>query len=95
MIGDLKAGKLLEEFGGADANRLEQKIRKYSTTVIPLAGVMPVTSVAEFKQEIAANKLTVVDFSTTWCSWCQYIAPKFEEFAANYTQAAFLKVFVS
>lgn len=49
-------------------------------------------SSASYKQAIAANKLVVVDFSTSWCGPCNAIAPKFAEFAAKYQQAAFLKV---
>lgn len=85
----------MEDLRGGDQFRLEGIIKTYSTTAAPQSGVVPVTCVAAFKQAIAANKLAVVDFFTTWCGWCHYMAPKFDEFAAKYPQAYFLKVIVS
>lgn len=36
--------------------------------------------------------LMVIDCYGTWCGKCKAIAPKYEEFSQQYTQAAFYKV---
>ncbi|KHN73229.1 Peptide-N(4)-(N-acetyl-beta-glucosaminyl)asparagine amidase [Toxocara canis] len=40
----------------------------------------------------AGNKLVVIDFYADWCGPCRYIAPIFERFAEQYTEAFFIKV---
>ncbi|XP_078253017.1 uncharacterized protein LOC144592346 [Rhinoraja longicauda] len=44
------------------------------------------------KLKEAGNKLVIVDFSATWCNPCKRIAPIFEVFSNNYTDAFFYKV---
>mmetsp|Transcript_20890 Transcript_20890/g.45692 ORF Transcript_20890/g.45692 Transcript_20890/m.45692 type:complete len:156 (-) Transcript_20890:1477-1944(-) len=38
------------------------------------------------------NKLSVVDFYTTWCGPCKLIAPTVEQYANDYSQVAFAKM---
>ena len=56
--------------------------------------VVDIDGEAAFDKTIqnAGSSLVVVDYSTTWCGPCKVIAPKFEEFSEQYTDAVFLKV---
>ncbi|VDK44765.1 unnamed protein product [Anisakis simplex] len=40
----------------------------------------------------AGSKLVVIDFYADWCGPCRYIAPIFEQFSQQYTEAVFVKV---
>ena len=42
--------------------------------------------------ETNANKLTVVDFTASWCGPCQMIAPVYEKMSKKYTDVDFVKV---
>ncbi|GJQ10756.1 hypothetical protein GpartN1_g2547.t1 [Galdieria partita] len=58
------------------------------------AAVTEIDSQDQLDQELekAGSKLTIVDFSTTWCGPCKVVAPKFEELSEKYQQVVFLKV---
>ncbi|KAI9491297.1 thioredoxin [Zychaea mexicana] len=49
-------------------------------------------SLAEFQELIKGDKLVIVDFWATWCGPCKMIAPRFEKFSKEYTDAIFAKV---
>jgi len=51
-----------------------------------------ITSQADFDAAIASDKLTVVDFTATWCPPCQMIGPIFEKMAGDFEGANFVKV---
>lgn len=59
-----------------------------------MAAVTEIESQEQLDQELekAGSKLTIVDFSTTWCGPCKVVAPKFEELSEKYDQVVFLKV---
>jgi len=55
--------------------------------------VLPVSSKAEFdKYTSDPNKITVIDFTATWCGPCKQIKPIFEQLAKDYTNLNFVKV---
>ena len=56
--------------------------------------VKVVATKAEFDAILAGaeGKCVAVDFTATWCGPCQYIGPKFVEFAAEYKDVIFIKV---
>ncbi|KAK4523286.1 hypothetical protein GAYE_PCTG50G1179 [Galdieria yellowstonensis] len=58
------------------------------------AAVTEIESQEQLDQELekAGSKLTIVDFSTTWCGPCKVVAPKYEELSEKYQQVVFLKV---
>lgn len=53
-----------------------------------------VATQAELEQIISnsGDALVVVDFSASWCSPCQKIAPDFEQLSQELTDVVFLKV---
>ena len=46
--------------------------------------VQKIESAEAFKQAIASEKLTVVDFFATWCGPCKMIAPTLHKFSDDY-----------
>ncbi|XP_023024831.1 thioredoxin-like [Leptinotarsa decemlineata] len=59
-----------------------------------MASVKAITDESHFQSELAnaSTKLVVVDFTATWCGPCLRIAPIFNQLAAKYPRAVFLKV---
>ncbi|KAJ3114717.1 hypothetical protein HK100_001574 [Physocladia obscura] len=53
---------------------------------------MNITSEAEFSKYISSSKLTVVDFTATWCGPCKAVAPRFDALSTKHTNCNFLKV---
>uniref|UniRef100_A0A6P7GMQ4 Thioredoxin-like n=1 Tax=Diabrotica virgifera virgifera TaxID=50390 RepID=A0A6P7GMQ4_DIAVI len=59
-----------------------------------MGSIRVITDETHFQTELtnAATRLVVVDFTATWCGPCQRIAPIFQQLAAKYPKAVFLKV---
>ncbi|KAL4887556.1 thioredoxin [Aspergillus karnatakaensis] len=55
--------------------------------------VKPITSKAEFEEKVLnSTGAVVLDCFATWCGPCKAIAPKVEEFAKAYPDAAFYQI---
>merc|ERR1711934_470986 len=54
--------------------------------------VKELTSTQEFKDAIAAEGLTVVDFFATWCGPCRAIAPYLDTLDSEFADVQFVKV---
>ncbi|KAJ3407806.1 hypothetical protein CcCBS67573_g02945 [Chytriomyces confervae] len=54
--------------------------------------VINITSEAEFSKYIQSGKVSVVDFTASWCGPCRMIAPRFEALAGRVSSCSFLKV---
>lgn len=54
--------------------------------------VAVIASRQEFDDALKHDGLVVVDFFATWCGPCKMIAPLLDKFAAEYSQAKFIKV---
>uniref|UniRef100_V5GYT8 Thioredoxin-like protein n=1 Tax=Anoplophora glabripennis TaxID=217634 RepID=V5GYT8_ANOGL len=59
-----------------------------------MGSVRVINDEAHFQAELsnAAARLVVADFTATWCGPCQRIAPVFQQLAAKYPKAVFLKI---
>lgn len=54
--------------------------------------VATIKSTEEFAEALKYEGLVVVDFFATWCGPCKVIAPLLDKFAAEYSNAKFIKV---
>ena len=56
--------------------------------------VKQLASMEEYENAIGSDKITLIDFTATWCPPCQMIGPKFEELANDPANASiqFFKV---
>ncbi|TFY73676.1 hypothetical protein EWM64_g10335 [Hericium alpestre] len=52
----------------------------------------PITSLAQFKEIISKDRVSIFDFWATWCGPCRVISPVFEQLAAKYPNADYYKV---
>ncbi|KAJ8926132.1 hypothetical protein NQ315_009989 [Exocentrus adspersus] len=59
-----------------------------------MGSVRVINDEAHFQAELsnASMQLVVADFTATWCGPCQRIAPVFQQLAAKYPRAVFLKI---
>ncbi|XP_021758334.1 thioredoxin H5-like [Chenopodium quinoa] len=60
-----------------------------------MAEVLSCQTLDQFKQNLEdgnSKKLTVIDFTATWCAPCRFMAPILSEFANKYEDVLFLKV---
>ncbi|EDO06320.1 putative thioredoxin-1 [Babesia bovis T2Bo] len=57
--------------------------------------VKQIASMDEFYSILQTPGLVVVDFFATWCGPCMNFAPKFENFAREYSSVTFVKVDIS
>ncbi|EGX45370.1 hypothetical protein AOL_s00170g77 [Orbilia oligospora ATCC 24927] len=58
------------------------------------SGVHPteVANISEFNEIINQDKITAVDFYTTWCPPCKAFAPVFHKYAGEFLDVNFVKV---
>jgi len=54
--------------------------------------VTEVTTLKQFKEIIAKEKVTIFDFWATWCGPCRVISPIFEKFSGEFHSVEFYKV---
>ncbi|XP_002159164.3 thioredoxin [Hydra vulgaris] len=54
--------------------------------------VLKVENKSMFDAIIKDNQRVAVDFTASWCGPCQYIGPKFEDFADKFKSIKFIKV---
>ena len=89
-----KAGQYIDSLQGAepDLKMVEILIQRHYTASKESL-LVHLRSVASYQQVIAENKLVVIFFSAATCGLCDVIAPKVEEFAGKYPDAAFFKVY--
>jgi len=59
-----------------------------------MGSIRTITDEAHFQSELtnASTRLVVADFTATWCGPCQRIGPVFQQLAAKYPKAVFLKI---
>ncbi|KAK6535847.1 Cytoplasmic thioredoxin isoenzyme 2 [Arthrobotrys megalospora] len=53
---------------------------------------LEVENLEQFNEIINQDKLTAVDFYTTWCPPCKAFAPVFAKYATEFTDVNFVKV---
>ena len=49
-------------------------------------------TIEEFNEIVNNGKVSIFDFSATWCGPCRMMAPVFEEFAEKHTDYLFHKI---
>ncbi|XP_021759899.1 thioredoxin H5-like [Chenopodium quinoa] len=60
-----------------------------------MAEVLSCQTLDQFKQNLEdgnSKKLTVINFTATWCAPCRFMAPILSEFANKYEDVLFFKV---
>ena len=87
-----KAGKLLDQVKGANAEALKELIKKYTAIAEKEMGVTQMTSAEMYKQTIAEDKVVVVEFTAFWDPFSKDTALSMAQFAAKYSDVSFVRV---
>lgn len=70
----------------------EEAVADATATGQEVAEVMECKDDTQFRPDKKVDRLTVLDFTATWCGPCQQLKPVFHEAAPMYPQAAFYSV---
>ncbi len=87
-----KADKAVAETEQAQAVAAEAEAKADATVTGQTADVTEVTDDTQFRPGVKVDKVTILDFTATWCGPCQRLKPVFHAAAAKYPDAHFYSV---